>query len=298
MIYRSRILNAVCLSLVLSGACLAQTTAPATSAPESASAKAPTTFLPDQATRPGPITMDLDPVTGFPPGGPPYSLFSPFEVYVRPFAAVVEGNGALSKVLNGGAGADVGVHSFYYNDDHSAAWYGGLGLGYQYNRGSDPSENVIVRVGQTTVTRFGSPVQLDSTTSLGVRELHRTTARIDFGREYYWNSKWIECLRYSWGADVGGVWGSASIKTDVNNRVIPDLQANDVIAYNPQDGHSSQVTKGFFLGTSFNMIFPHHTYDFVVGTRLEWQREYFNQLVDNNDGSGQLKLMLGFGWRY
>ncbi|HQR06670.1 MAG TPA: hypothetical protein PLN21_07605 [Gemmatales bacterium] len=281
----------------------AQTPAPTTT-PEQPAPTPPTpgqfnTFLNDPLKAPlpsGPVTIQLDPRTDFPPGGPPYSLFSPFEFYVRPFGAVVEGTGSLSKVLAGGAGVDGGVRSFYYNADHSSAWYGDLGLGYQYNRGDDPSNSVIVRTGTITVTRNGIPTQVTSTTSLGVRELSRTEARIAFGREFYWHSTWLDCLYYSWGGDVGGVWGQASIKTDVNNRT--GLQPGDVPAYNPNDFHSSEVTQGFFLGSSFNMIFPQRTHDFIVGTRVEWQREYFNHLVDNNNGTGQIKLMLEVGWRY
>lgn len=293
MKYLSHCILSLGLSLLASGWCVGQSEGSSVE-----KAKPVETFLPEQATSSGPVTIQLDPNTHFPPGGPPYSLFSPFEVYVRPFAAIVEGRGNLSGAINGGVGTDLGARSFLYNDNRSAAWYGDLGFGYQYNRGGDPSENVIVRTGQTTVLRFGSPVQLDSTTSLGLRELHRTTARMAFGREYYWHSRWVDCLCYSWGADVGGVWGQASIKTEVNNRDIPTLQANDVIAYNSKDFHTSGVTKGFFLGTSFNMIFPHRTHDFIVGTRLEWQREYFNHLVDDTDGTGQIKLMLEVGWRY
>ena len=258
----------------------------------------PVSLLPVKTARTGPLTMDLDPVSHFPPGGPPYSLFSPFEVSVRPFLAAVEGSGPLSNVLDGGVGVDFSVRSFLFNDRHTAAWYGDVGLGYQYNRGSDPSQSVIIREGTTNVSRFGSIVPLDSTTSLGVRELHRTTVRLAFGREFYFESRWPERMYYAWGGDVGGIWGQASIKTDVNDRDIPDIQANDTILYNPTDGHSSGVTKGFFLGTSFNMVFPRHTHDFTVGTRFEWQREYFNHLVTNNDGTGQLKFMLEFGWRY
>lgn len=281
----------------------AQTPAPATSS-EQAVPTPPTpkqfdTFLNDPFKAPlpsGPVTMQLDPITKFPPGGPPYSLFSPFEFYLRPFGAVVEGTGPLSKVLAGGAGVDGGVRSFLYNDNRSAAWYGDIGLGYQYNRGDDPSNSVIVRNETITVTRNGIPTQVASTVSLGVRELHRTAARIAFGREYYWHSTWFDCLYYSAGGDVGGIWGQASIKTDVNNRT--NLQPGDVPLYNPNDFHSSEVMQGFFLGTSFNMIIPQRTHDFIIGTRFEWQRDYFNKLVDNNDGTGQLKFMLEVGWRY
>jgi len=279
----------------------AQTPAPPTAKEPTAESTAPTTFLSDPLAAPlptGPVTMQLDPRTKFPPGGPPYSLLSPFELYARPFGAVVEGNGALSHVLSGGVGADFGLRSFLYNENHSAAWYGDLGLGYQYNRGSDPSQSVIVRNEPITVLRLGTPIQLDAVTSLGVRELSRTEARIAFGREYYWHSQWVDCLYYSLGGDVGGVWGNATIKTDVNNRVITGSQAGDVVAYNPKDNHSSEVTQGFFVGTSLNFIFPQRTHDFIIGTRFEWQREYFNKLVDNNDGTGQLKFMLELGWRY
>ncbi len=259
----------------------------------------PSTFIPEQndTLNNGPRTMRLDPNTHFPPGGPPYSLFSPFEFYARPNVAMTIGRGPLSGVLNAGVGSDLGVRSLLYNEGHNAAWYGDLGFGYLYNASKDATRNLIVRDGVTTVTRLGSPIQLDSVTSLGVMALHRVEARMAFGREYYFASNWIEGMQYSLGGDIGGVWGQASIKTRVNDRDITGLQAGDVIAYNPADGHSSAVTKGFFLGSSFNVMIPRRTHDFVIGTRVEWQQEWF-KLVDNNDGASQLKLMLEVGWRY
>ena len=278
----------------------AQTPAP-TTPQEPTTASVPTTFLTDPLAAPlptGPVTMELDPRTHFPPGGPPYSLFSPFEVYTRPFAALMVGSGALAKELHTGVGNDFGIRSFYYNEGHSAAWYGDLGMGYQYNRAKDPTESIIVRKDAVTVLRLGTPIQLAAVTSLGVRELSRTEARIAFGREYYGHSQWFDNMYYTLGTDVGGVWGSASIKTDVNNRTLTGSQAGDVVDYNPKDNHSSEVSTGFFLGSSCNLIFPQRTHDFIIGTRFEWQREYFNKLVDNNNGTSQLKLMLEVGWRY
>lgn len=271
--------------------CLAQTEAKPTS---------PSTLATQQqeVQHTGPQTMRLDPDTLFPPGGPPYSLFSPFEFYARPNVALSTGRGPLAGILDAGVGSDFGIRSLLYNDDHNAAWYGDLGVGYLYNNSKDASRNIIVRDGTTTVTRFGTPQRLDSVTSLGVIALHRVDARMALGREYYFESNWLDGMRYSIGGDIGGVWGEATVKTQVNDRNIPGLQAGDVIAYNPGEGHSSGVTKGFFLGSSFNVLIPRRTHDFVIGTRVEWQQEYFNKLVDNNDGASQLKLMLEIGWRY
>ncbi|HMO34542.1 MAG TPA: hypothetical protein PKA06_00730, partial [Gemmatales bacterium] len=162
----------------------------------------------------------------------------------------------------------------------------------------DADRNIIVREGTTIVNRFGTAVRLDSTTLLGVTALHRVDARLALGREYYFESTWFEGLRYSIGGDIGGIWGQATVKTQVNDRDIPDLQPTDVIGYNASDGHSSAITKGFFLGTSWNVLIPKRTHDFIIGTRFEWQQEYFNRLVDNTEGASQIKLMLEIGWRY
>jgi hypothetical protein len=260
--------------------------------------EAPKTFIPEanQTLANGPKTMQLDPHTHFPPGGPPYSLFSPFEFYARPFVGLNTGRGQLADVLTPGVGADFGVRSLLYNEGETAAWYGDLGLGYQYNNSHDSDKNIIVRDGPITVTRLGSPIQLDAVTSLGVVSLHRIDARFAFGREFYFQL--TDCISYSLGGDVGGTWGQASIKTVVNNRNITGSQTGDVISYDPKDGHSSQVTKGYFLGTNANLVFHRRTHDFVIGSRFEWQQQYFNRLVDDNDGASQIKLMLEIGWRY
>lgn len=292
--YQKLLSLSLCLVLMSQGAVCADT-------PETpAGSDTPKTFLPEasQTLNSGPKTMHLDPSTNFPPGGPPYSLFSPFEFYARPFVGFNTGRGQLSDVLDPGIGADFGVRSLLYNEEKSAAWYGDVGIGYQYNNSHDSSQNIIVRDGPVTVSRLGSTIQLDAVTSLGVVALHRVNARFALGREYYFQLPWLDGVCYSLGADVGGTWGEATIKTVVNDRNITGSQAGDVIAYNAKDGHSSQVAKGYFVGTNFNIIFPRRTHDFIIGSRFEWQQEYFGRLVDNNDGASQIKLMLEAGWRY
>lgn len=293
MHYLSTLTTACCMLLLAGGIGSAQET-------KTESSTAPATALPEnyfQITN-GPRTMDLDPVTLFPAGGPPYSLFSPFYVYARPTASISTGRGSLAQVLNTGIGVDVGIRSLLYNDERTAAWYGDVGLGYIYNNSKDNDINLIVRDGPVTVSRFGSLIQLDGITSLGIKDLHRVHTRLTLGREFYFQSSWFNGMNYSLGGDFGGIWGQATVKTTVNDREVDGLQPTDQIVYNPSDGHTSGVTKGFFVGTNFNVIFPRRTHDFIIGTRLEWQREYFNKLVDNNDGASQLKLMLEAGWRF
>lgn len=263
-------------------------------------ASTPTTFIPEQnaTLNTGPKTMLLDPQTGFPPGGPPNSLEAPFEVYARPFAAINTGRGPLSGVLRNGIGSDFGVRSFLFNDDRSAAWYGDLGIGYQYNDSDDSGNSIIVRTGTTNVSRNGVPISLDSITSIGVSSLQRVDVRLALGRELYFRTNLFHGMCCTLGGDFGGVWGQASAKTIVNDRNITGLQDTDIIIPNGNDFHSSDTTKGFFVGTSVNLLFPRQYYDFNMGFRFEWQQEYFNHLVDNNDGASQIKLMLEVGWRF
>lgn len=293
---------AILVSVLSTAACWAQGTeskpaaAPATSKPA--------TFVPEQndivtgSTALRVKTMELDPQTGFPPGGPPYSLESPMEFYARPFAALNTGHGPLSDVLRPGIGTDVGVRSFLFNEERSAAWYGDLGVGYQYNDSHDSGNSIIVRTGTTTVSRLGSPVQLDSVTSIGISSLQRIQARLGLGREVYFRTNWFNGMCCAVGGDFGGVYGQATAKTIVNDRNITGLQPTDEVIANRDDFHTSQVTQGFYLGTSFNLIFPRRTYDFSIGSRFEWQQDYFNHLVPNNDGASQIKLMLELGWRF
>jgi hypothetical protein len=298
--------------LTLTGPIWAQTSSPQqpeampkpTPAPAPASGPAtPESFLPATLVSPpgvmgtnGPVTMRLDPCTNFPPSGPPVSLFSPFEFYVRSGAALNTGRGSFSDVLRTGVGVDSGFRSFLFNDTQTSAWYGDLGMGYLYNESKHesvpfPRQEII------PVSRLGQTMGLPGTTNLGLRELHRTNARLALGKEYYFMSSSWDGLRYSVGGDIGGVWGNATIKSIVISRDIPDLQAGDVVLGTTRDTHSSDVNKGFFFGTTFDVIVPCRYYDFVVGSRIEWERDYF-KIVDNGVGSSQLKLYLQIGWRF
>jgi hypothetical protein len=255
------------------------------------------TFLPAHVLSPpgvmgadGPVTMQLDPQTKFPPGGPPESLFSPFEFFARTGAALNTGRGPLSDVLRTGVGVEAGVRSFHFNESRSAAWYGDLGIGYLYNDSSDSTVGLpAFRLGQTLL--------LPSITTLGLRELHRTNARLALGREFYFHSRFVEGLSFSLGGDIGGVWGRTTIKTIVLDREIPDEEPGDNVLGGPKDNHSGDVNKGFFFGGNLNMIMAKCRYDFIVGTRIEWERDYF-KVVNNDSGSSQLKLYLEVGWRY
>lgn len=271
------------------------------SAQPPAATPGPVTFLPPEAgfspPGAGPLTMRVDPCTGFPPEGPPMSLFSPFEVYARTGAALNTGRGPLSDVLRTGVGVDGGVRSFLFDSDHRAAWYGDLGLSYLYNDSSHAGTDLITSNEQVGVSRLGQVIGLPATTLLGVRELHRTNTRLTFGREYYFGSDWCRGLKYSLGGDFGGVWGWAQVKTQINSQTITGSQPGDVVQGNPRFNHHGDQIKGFFLGSSMNLILPRDNYDFIVGTRVEWERDYF-KLADNDDGASQLKLYLEIGWRF
>jgi hypothetical protein len=241
--------------------------------------------------------MRLDPCTNFPPEGPPISLFSPFEVYARAGAALNTGRGPMSQVLRTGVGVDGGVRSFLFDSSHGASWYGDLGMSYLYNNSSDSSVNLITSNEEVGVSRLGQIIGLPATTLLGIRELHRTNTRLTFGREYYLGSSWFDGMKYSVGGDFGGVWGWAQVKTTINSQTITGSQPGDVVQNNPRFNHHGDQIKGFFLGSSMNLIWPRNNYDFIMGTRVEWERDYF-KLADNDDGSSQLKLYLELGWRY
>ncbi len=287
------------LALVLTGISRAQEPASAPPAENIQTSPQPVTFLPSNVLSPpgvkgpdGPVTMKLDPCTGFPPEGPPISLFSPFEFYSRTGVALNTGRGPLAGDLRVGIGVEGGVRSFLYNESRTAAWYGDLGVTYLYN-GAESSSTGLPRTGVSLVTRAGQTLALNSVSFLGVHQLHRTNARFALGREFYIDSRWVEGLRFVLGGDFGGVWGNASVKTSL----ISDLEATDQVLDNPRDSHSSDVIKGFFLGTNFNLILPRQHYDFILGTRLDWERHYFS-LFDNDDGASQLKLYLELGWRF
>jgi len=193
-------------------------------------------------------------------------------------------------------GFDTGVRSFLINDSHTGACYGDLGIGYLYNDSRDNGHGFI-RTETALVQRLGQTIPLVSTTTLGLRELHRTNARLAFGGERYFQSTWWEGVRYSLGGDIGGVWGNTTVKTTLINRTIAGEQQGDVPLDNSRDLHSSDVNKGYFFGCNFNLIYPRKDYDFIIGTRIEWERDYY-RIIDNDPGSSELKLYLEIGWRF
>ena len=170
-----------------------------------------------------PMTLNLD-QTGFPPPGPPYSLFSPFEIFVRGGAGFVIGDGPIDRALRTGKAIEGGVRSFSFNADQTAAWTSELGIDYIYND-VQTSEPLLARAAYVNVTRFGQSLPLPGVSQYAFRELHRTNARLALGREWYFAGP--NGIRYNFGMDIGGRLGQASVKLFTVTRTIEGAQSFD-----------------------------------------------------------------------
>ena len=242
-----------------------------------------------------PLTLDLE-EHGFPPPGPPISLFSPFEVFARTGGSFSTESGPLDKGLRTiGVGVEGGVRSFFYNANRSAAWTAEVGLEYLYNnvRGGDV---FLTRGAYITVFRFQQPTPLLSISEYTFRQLHRTSARLALGREWYFSGDGSDGWRASFGVDAGGRWGRAHVKMVTVSREIEGLQFFDIVP-SLRDGATGDVLKGVFVAGHSDWLIPCQGYDFVLGGRVEWGKDFF-VVADRDDGVAQIKLLLTVGVRF
>lgn len=242
-----------------------------------------------------PMTMELD-ENGFPPPGPPYSLFSPFEVYARLGPSFVLGSSDIDRVLRSGVSLTGGARSFLFNTNATAAWTSDLGLEYIYND-AQSLETILTTTGKVTVTRFGQPVTLPMTAGFGLRELHRTSAKLALGREWYFGGEEWGGVRLNFGLDGGGKYGHVSAKLNTNSRVIEGLQQFDTVP-NFDDGHISAVNKGVFVGVNVGVLCPMNGYDLTFGARFEWGQDWFRRIADHAHGTDQIQTVFSFGARF
>ncbi len=239
-----------------------------------------------------PMTLAVD-ETGFPPPGPPYSLFSPFEIFVRGGPSFVTGTGALDRAMRTGKTIEGGVRSFSFNADQTAAWTSEVGIDYTYNN-IHTSEPLLARAAFVGVTRFGGLEELPGLSQYAFREMHRTNARLALGREWYFAGP--NGLRYNFGLDVGGRIGQTSVKLFTVSRVIEGALVFDTFP-DFEDGHTSGLNKGVFIGVNTGLLLPCHGFDITLGSRFEWGQEWFS-ITSVDDSVAQIKLLISVGLRF
>jgi hypothetical protein len=246
--------------------------------------------------REGPITMALD-EKGFPLAtGEPWSLFSPFDVYIRVGSAVVVGDGQMDNHIDAGILVEGGARSFGYNHDRSAAWTCEIGLDYAYNN-STSDDVVLVKGGLTQINRFGQSIQLPTITQYALLQLHRTALRATAGREWYFGMQDPNGIQYSLGVDVGGRagWATAKLRTVAQN-IQGFQQGLDQLASEFLDGHSGDQLTGVLGGVNASMLVPCCGYEWTVTARIEYRRDWFHILFD--DSVESISYSLGFGVRF
>lgn len=245
--------------------------------------------------RPGPITMALD-EKGFPLAtGEPYSLFSPFEVYIRTGSSVVIGDGVMDNAIDAGLAVEGGIRSYGYNGARTAAWTCELGLDYAFNN-SSTDDIVLVRGGLSSVSRFGQTLQLPTISRYALLQLHRTALRATAGREWYFGIEDQEGVQYSLGVDFGGRLGWATAKLRAVSRDIFGFQQGLDTLPEFLDGHTGDQIKGLLGGLNATVLIPYHGYEWTVGVRIEYRRDWFHILED--DSVEAIQYMMAFGVRF
>lgn len=235
----------------------------------------------DAYRRPGPITMALD-EQGFPIAtGQPWSLFSPFEAYVRVGSATVIGDKTMDNHIDAGVAVEGGFRSYGYNAGRSAAWTCDIGLDYVFNNGTS-SDVVLVKGGLTSVNRFGQTVNLPTISRYALDQLHRTAVRATVGREWYFGTENPEGIQYNVGFDTGGRLGWATAKLRAVSRDIQGFQQGLDQLPEFLDGHSGDNIKGLLFGVNAGILIPHNGYEWTIGVRGEYGRDWFHILEDDS----------------
>jgi hypothetical protein len=245
--------------------------------------------------RPGPITLALD-EQGFPLAtGQPWTFFSPFEAYVRVGSAVVIGDKAMDNVIDAGVALEGGIRSYGYNPGRTAAWTCEIGLDYLFNNGTS-SDVVLIKGGLTSVNRFGQTLNLPSIHRYALEQLHRTAVRATVGREWYFGTEDPEGIQYNAGVDFGGRLGWATAKLRAVSRDILGFQQGLDQLPEFLDGHTGDNLKGLLFGVNAGILVPHNGFEWTIGVRAEYGRDWFHILED--DSVESIRYMMFFGVRF
>lgn len=170
----------------------------------------------------------------------------PLELFFRVGPSFLLGNSSLEQRLETGLGFEGGTRAFCYHQGGQEAWTGELAVGHAIYHSNDPAPLFVAN-------RLYS-----------LRVFQLTSVRIGGGHEWYWETWGPESWRGYTGCGGGARLGSA------NARFLNGPQITD-------------VSKGLYLALEAGLLIPWGGAQMVLGTRLEWEHEWFE--IDLNKES-------------
>jgi hypothetical protein len=207
------------------------------------------------------------------------------EVFFRAGASFVLNNSTLANTVQNGWAIDGGARSLFFNPEMTAAWAVTYGVSNYNYHGTNPNLKIPLHVlvpnaaGTATPVNFGSDVP-----GVTIHNVNETFFNLGAGRDWWiWGSaNSCDCDGPLWrlGFDVGGRWGSGSVR-------LWELR------------HRTDVMGGVWVGVHSLWEVPCACGWFVAGIRAEWGYVWSDILQRQNDSDLMLLNLLGhIGYRF
>ena len=199
------------------------------------------------------------------------------EFFTRIGPAFPVGGEFFGRTLSTGWMIEGGVRAMFFNNEWSKAWAIELGVSNTYNE--NQSANTQVFIGNT-FNNGGKPLGV-----VTVRALNRTYANLLFGREWYVPGPTLLGLdmshvRFRFGADVGGRYGSEELK------LVESMN------------HHTDVTEGFVTAVHGDAELPLGRWTLIGGIRTEYAYSFSNIIAEHHGSIQDISLLFNVGVRY
>lgn len=202
------------------------------------------------------------------------------ETYIRTGVSIPFGKGLLADSMNAGWTTSIGSKTLFFNESGTAAWTLDPHFTFAYNNAGGDHLGFLRR---DTGGKRGGVEEI-----VTVRNVIRYSAGLGLGRDWYSNMPGFVGGRwdafYSYGADVGGRWGTGHV---------------DYQPITDPDGYrrSHDVFGQTYVGAHYNLNIPFGGWTFVTGGRVE-VGYLFSDLYPTGGSFWEVNLMVNVGFRY
>ena len=199
--------------------------------------------------------------------------------------------GFLGRTLTAGWELRGGGRSLFFNTAGDAAWTVDLSLANANNHGQH-SDQVATLYNVIVPASDGSGPTETPFVNVTTASLNRTWVELDVGRDWFLMGGAGHCCcgktncsspegEIAWrvGCDTGFRWGTA----DLEMQELP---------------HRTHTLDGWGIGLHSDLEIPYGCCTFLVGTRVEWAKDWCRILQDTTSGLQTLDFMLTAGVRY
>ncbi len=208
-----------------------------------------------------------------------YSLGSEFYFRVGPTFPI--GGQTLSRALQNGWMLQGGGRFLLFNPVRTKAWVVDAGISTHFNDADEPTARftitdfIINADGTTQRVVFGQA----GIPGVTIRSYNRTFANLGFGREWYiFQPEWSEGNKWRVGADIGGRYGSSSIRLNEIQR-------------------RTDVVGAVYTAIHTDYEIPCGCCTWMGGIRGEWAYTWSDILQQTSDLM-DLSLLFNIGFRY